>query len=106
MRFENLSPHSDNENLSEKRVLELEALMIKRDVIKAELDIARKYLSHFVQMVQERMKVIEAEARLARLKGQSPPEPPEDFEQQIPAARKEVEELESQLADIERQISL
>ena len=62
MRFENLSPHSDNENLSEKRVLELEALMIKRDVIKAELDIARKYLSHFVQMVQERMKVIEAEA--------------------------------------------
>ncbi len=98
--------HSPDEKWAlTNRERELEALKIKRDIAKMEMNAAQRKLSHAIRMSEERVGVIEAEAKLAKLKGQESPMPPEDFEKEILTARGLVEETQSRLADIERQIA-
>jgi len=105
MSFEGHNRSPDEEWALTNRERELEALKIKRDVVKMEVNATQRKLSHAIRMSEERVGVIEAEARLAKLKGQESPMPPEDFEKEILAARKEAGEVELRLADVERQIA-
>lgn len=89
---------------SQSDVHEQIRLEVERDLTKAMLEGARRRLDHLVRLAQHRIEVIEAEAALAKLKGQSPPPRPESVAQRETAAREEVKELESRFTNIVGQL--